>query len=139
MINTPIQPVVPLPPVPPVGEKTIKEKLVALSEKFKTLSKNMKFLVIAGGVLVVLLILLTIVSLARGGRKQQVVKATPTPVAVASSPIPKYEIVNPSKYATDSGVLKIEGDVDSLNSEMNSVDLRSSDLRIPDLDMSIKF
>lgn len=124
----------------PSTKKSFKELLSGLRDKYKTLPKNMKLLVIMGGVFAVSLLLLLVAAVAKKGNTANIV-ATPTPIAspTSSSPIPQYVITNPSRYATDSGILKIEGDVDSLSKDMDAADLRSSDLRVPELDMNVKF
>lgn len=111
-----------------------------LMEKFKSAPKNVKLLVVVVTVFVFLILILLIAAVLTGSMNQTgTVAPTATPAPVSSSPLPQVEITNPSKYATDSGVLKIEADVDSLSKEMDSVDLRQSTLRVPALDFDIKF
>lgn len=117
-----------------------KEMFVGLLGKFKAAPKNIKMLVIVVVVFVFLVLMLLLAALVTGGGGGKVAEApVATPTAAPSSPLPQVEISNPSRYATDSGVLKIESDVDGLSKEMDSVDLRQSNLRVPSLDFNVKF
>lgn len=138
---TPAAVPVPAPPQPPVVEEKPAGPLHGLWERYKAAPKNIKLLITVGLVFFVLVFLLLVAALVKnmagGGVKTDVPIATPT--AAPSAPLTQVEISNPSRYATDSGILKIESDVDSLSKEMNSVDLRQSNLRVPSLDFNIKF
>lgn len=134
-------PVLNVPQNPPVSgqKKTPKDILKGLVDKYKSASKNVKLLVIVGVVFLFSLLLLFIAALAKGGNSQVQQAPTGTAAPVSGSPLPQVEISNPSQYATDSGVLKIESDVDNISKEMDSVDLRQSNLRVPSLDFDVKF
>lgn len=122
------------------GKKSFKDMWGNLMTKYKSSSKNVKLLVIVGIVFVFSLFLLLVTALAKGGKGGTVnVAPVATTVPVSGSPLPQVEISNPSRYATDSAVLKIESDVDNLSKEMDAVDLRQSNLRVPTLDFNIKF
>lgn len=118
------------------GFKNVLSNLMA---KFKAAPKNVKLLVIVVLVFVFSIILLLIAALATKGRSGQKVETVATPTPASESQLLQVEISNPSRYATDSGVLKIESDADNLSKEMDSVDLRQSNLRVPSLDFDIKF
>ncbi len=64
---------------------------------------------------------------------------TPTPVTLAPTPTPPEEIKNPSRYATDSGVLKIQSDIEALDKDLNSVDLKENFLRPPAIQFDESF
>lgn len=55
-----------------------------------------------------------------------------TPAVVVATPIP-------SKYATDAGILKIEADIQVLETEMGQVELDETNLRPRPLDFNINF
>ncbi len=134
-------PAAPVPtPEPPVQGKPVSGAR-GLIERYKAAPKNIKLLITVGliffGLIFLLLVAALVKNMAGGGAKTALPIATPT--AAPSTPLTQVEISNPSRYATDSGILKIESDVDSLSKEMNSVDLRQSNLRVPSLDFNIKF
>lgn len=132
----------PQTPVPGglIGKKSVREIAKSLIEKYKSSSKNVKLLVIVGIVFLFSILLLLIATLAKNGKSVEVAPTpSPTPTVTSGSPLPEIAISNPSRYASDSGILKIETDVDNLSKEMNSVDLRQSNLRVPTLDFNIKF
>lgn len=159
--QVPVEPQVPAQPVqapvpnesgqqqatPPVQQepsvstkKNFKSMFGDLSDKFKKAPKNIKLLVIVVTLFVLSIILLLIAALVTGGKKAAKTEApVATPTAAPGSPLLEVEISNPSRYATDSGILKIESDVDNLSKEMDSVDLRQSNLRVPNLDFNVKF
>lgn len=58
---------------------------------------------------------------------------TPSPTVEANRQI------NPSQYADDEALLKIEDEVKQLNEDLNSSDLREVQLRIPTLDFEVGF
>jgi len=135
--------------------KSLKERIkIALSKKQEAVptatgaaqastpigaNKNTRLLIIVGVVFIFAVILLIIASIVKGLRDKGVMapgKATPVPV---TGTIPDTSVSNPSKYATDEGVLKIEAALKKLDSDLNSADLRESNLRLPDLDFDVKF
>lgn len=130
-----------VPPVAPMPSAPIKMNVKALTEKYNALPKNTKLLIAVVGITFAIIIVLLIVGVVvKGlGSGRSVVSPTATPSALPVATNVPVEISNPSKYATDSGVLKIESDVDNLTRDMSAVDLKESDLRIPTLDMNVKF
>ncbi|MEK7497790.1 MAG: hypothetical protein AAB656_02640 [Patescibacteria group bacterium] len=131
----------------------MQNQITADIEKFKifirTLIERVKLtfskqapvrILIIVGVIFILTVIFLIVGLIVGSMKKGGLvapgKATPTPV---SSAIPESSVSNPSKYATDSGILKIEETIRKLDSDLNSADLRESVLRPPVLDFDVKF
>ncbi len=126
---------------PVAPKQSVKLNMAGLLEKYKTLPKNTKLLVVVLGIFVSLIVLLLVAGIIKtvidGGGRMAVV-STPAPLPSAQ-PQPEVEITNPSRYATGSGVLKIEGDIDTLTKDMGAVDLRENNLRVPTLDFDIKF
>ncbi|MGD0523138.1 MAG: hypothetical protein ABSA43_01100 [Candidatus Microgenomates bacterium] len=121
----------------------IKERIVFYWLKIKEYywalsSRTRKLLVIAGGVLGFLLVLLLVASIVKSSLNQPVVKVVlPTPV-ITALPTP-VELTNPSRYATDSAVLKLEGNLKDNETNLNNVDIKESDLYPPQLDFNINF
>jgi hypothetical protein len=108
-----------------------------LKDKFNKLPKNTKTMIIIATSLFIILFLLLILSLMFGKRKTTVT-VTPTPVSISVTPGPDV-ILNASRYATDSGVLKIETDLKEFTSQLNGSDVKQSDLTVPNIDFNINF
>ncbi len=108
-----------------------------LKLKFNVLPKNTKILVITIAVLFLIIFLLSIL-VALFGKKQTVVIATPTPSSISVTPAPNV-ILNASRYATDSGVLKIESDLNNIQKQLESTDVKQTDLTLPNIDFNINF
>ncbi len=123
-------------PIPP---KPVKAKLDfnSLKEKFNKLPKTTKIMAIVVAVLFLIMFVLAILSV-MFGKKQTVVTITPSPSPVSVTPIPNV-ILNASRYATDSGVLKIETDLNSFQQQLDASDVKQSDLNIPNVDYNINF
>lgn len=139
-INTTQQvPVVETPPVPVVPPASSKMNLFFenLKTKFNSFSKRTKILVIGIGALFLVILLLSIL-VGLLGKKKVASQATPSSTPIAETPIPNV-ILNASRYATDSGVLKIESDLQSLGKQLDSLDVKQSDLSLPNLDFKIDF
>lgn len=132
--------------------KDLKEKIkLTLSKKQTTATtapgavpapvssnKNTRILIIVGVIFIIAVILLIVASIIKGLRTGSVApqeKATPLPATT----IPESSVSNPSRYATDEVVLKIEALIKKLAGDLNSADLRETNLRLPDLDFDIKF
>jgi hypothetical protein len=102
--------------------------------------KYRKILIIVAGafaLLVILMILLSLI-LALGKKTTKLVKkATPVPV-VQTTFLPEA-ISNPSRYATDAGVLKIETDLTVIGKELDGLSVNEVDLLPVRLDFSIDF
>ena len=140
-------PVIP-PTNPPIPAKSpindVRAKLLDLKEKgmvrYKALPPMQQKMALAAGVLLgIMIVLFILAALFAPKRTKVVVEATPTP-AGTSVPFPTTQaITNPSRYATDSGVLKIESDVKTLEGQLNQIDIKQSDLNLPDLDWNVNF
>lgn len=130
---TPQQPVA--PPQPP--QKKIPAVVENLKTRFMALPKNVKTMVlIAAGLFLIIFILLVLVMLF--GKRTKTPTLAPTPTPISASPTPQV-ILNASRYATDSGVLKIEADLNNIQKQLDQTDVKQSDLKIPDMDFNINF
>jgi hypothetical protein len=143
MENQNIQPsqIPPAEPQMAVDAKNFKNKLKTLNKdiktKFESLPKQKQTLVIAGGILIsILIVLLLLVALF--GKKPTAVVITPTPSPLSVTPGPAVTL-NASKYATDSGVLSIEGDLNNFRKQLDTEDVKHTDLITPNMDFNINF
>lgn len=105
-------------------------KSTNFSSAFKDAFSKYKTLILALIAFFVLLIGLG-VSFSILGKRMKKAVATPIPAVTTPSPTPSEEIKNPSRYATDSAVLKIQSDIEALDKDLNSVDLKENFLRPP--------
>lgn len=98
-----------------------------------------KILKITGIVFTSLVVLLLVLSLAFSLKKQtqQKKKVTPTPVPQMTA-MPEV-IANPSRYATDSAILKIEQDLVGIGRDLDSLQVNEVNLLPPRLDFEINF
>lgn len=128
------------PPVPQVevDAKNFKNKIKELKIKYDNLPKNSKLLITVGAVvfIIIFILLILVAAFAPKRGKTPVLTASPTPVAV--TPAPEI-ILNASKYATDSGVLKIESDLNDFQKQLEGTDVRQSDLSVPNMDFNVNF
>ncbi|HEX6976782.1 MAG TPA: hypothetical protein VF185_00280 [Patescibacteria group bacterium] len=110
------------------------------SNKFSAFTPSQKRLLkVGGGVFAFAIVLLLLASIIKS-IKPQAPKATPTPTPQASTPLPTpVGIGIPSRYATDSAVLKIDEDVKSLQTKLEATDLEESNLRPPDINFFVSF
>lgn len=122
---------------PPNSPKTGNAQFGKLMSKFNSYSKNTKILIIALVVTFFSLFLLTIVS-SLFVKKTVPPLPTPTPVPPSVSPEPNV-VLNASRYATDSGVLKMESDFNDFQKQLDASDVKQTDLSIPNLDFNINF
>lgn len=71
------------------------------------------------------------------------IKVSPTPAPIIlNSPLPSPAneiITNPSRYATDSGVLELEKRIKDLDENLGKVDLREPGINPPTLNFDIYF
>lgn len=101
-------------------------------------AKTQKLLIAAGGMLGFLLVMLIIASVVKSVSHRPVGNVVlPTP-AVTVLPTP-VELLSPSRYATDSAVLKLEGNLKDNETKLNNLDIKESDLYSPQLDFDINF
>ena len=98
-----------------------------------------KILRILGIVFAGLLFLMTVLSIVLNLKGKAPVEIKPTPVA-SFAPLPSGEVItNPSRYATDSGVIKIEGDLSGVEKELDNLQVSEVNLLPPRLDFDINF
>jgi len=86
-------------------------------------------------VLMILLLLTTVIKPSAVKPDQKTPLTTPI-ATIADDPKP---IINPSNYANDEEVLKLETELKKLEKDLIDVDLRESSLNPPNLDMKIVF
>jgi hypothetical protein len=101
-----------------------------------------KVLKVAGITLGLLFFLLIIFSVVAGISKKRttVVKnVVPSMVPRVATSSPEEKILNPSRYATDSAILKIEEDLKSVEKELNDLEINEVNLLPPRLDFEINF
>ncbi|MGB9706911.1 MAG: hypothetical protein ACPLXP_02460 [Microgenomates group bacterium] len=112
----------------PTWEGQVGEKVPPISKK----------LFIFGGVFLGILLVMILLRLFFRGLPQQLpppAQPTPTPTP---TPFLSEEITNPSFYATDSAVLKIEEDLKKIDRDLESTELKESNLNPPVLDWEIR-
>ena len=144
-----VQPVSPTPvpastPSPEVKQEVVEPKVIrgnrlkALWDSFTPGRK--KLITIIGIIFIAIIVLLYISSLIvnKNGLPKSQVNLKPSPSGVSVTPVPEV-IVNPSKYATDSGVLAIEADLKKAESDLNIVEINEIKLTPPNLYFDINF
>lgn len=140
-----VQAPTPAPTPAPEIKKEVVEPKVVQGNKLKAFwdgfSPNRKKLVtIIGIVFIILIVLLFLSSLMV--KKNSLPKSNPTvkpsPSGVSITPAPEV-IVNPSRYATDSGVLSIEADLKKAEGDLNAVEINEVKLTPPNLYFDINF
>lgn len=138
-----LRPVAPIPvpsPVPEVVEPKVVQgnKLKAFWDGFSP--RNKKLVKVVGIVFAVIIFLLLISSLLTKKVSQPKTQATakPTPGGVYVNPAPEV-IISPSRYATDSGILAIEGDLKKTESDLNASEINDIKLTPPNLYFDINF
>lgn len=97
--------------------------------------KPSKKIIIIASVIFVVVVLGTVLFAVMSSRPNptQAPSPSPSPVVVATpSPIP-------SRYATDSGVLKIEADTNALDKELSEVDIDEDNLKPRALKWDVNF
>lgn len=110
--------------------------------KFNSLTKNLsprnkKFLAYALIVLVGFIFLVLVLAILAAGSKRRTqtpTRPTPTPISGNFTPIE-----NPSRYASDEGVLSIETKIKDIDSQIQDTDLANSTLQPPELDFAVEF
>lgn len=131
------------PQVPPAQQMGQPAQMVPqkpidrLKAKFSSLPKNTRIIVVAIAALFLIILLLSVL-VSLFGKGRGTILATPSPSPISESPIPNV-ILNASRYATDSGVLKIESDLQDLGKQLDASDVKQSSLKLPNLDFNINF
>lgn len=119
-------------------ESILPQEEPAKEKKFLTLGKlkiKAKTAFLLGGGLFIALILLVILAnfLSKTSKPSPPPAPTPTPTPF------EEKIASPSAYATDSAILRIEGELEILEEKLLSTDLRETALNPPVLDMDVNF
>ena len=121
-------------------EKSLKqnfENITSVREKTKV---SKKFLILFSSVFASTLVILLTIAIILGFKQPQIKplekekNITPTPRQQVTQ-----EISNPSSYATDSAILKIEQDLKEIDKQLQETDLKEASLNPPLLDMDIEF
>lgn len=102
------------------------------------LRKVFKIAGIAIGFLLFSLIIFSTVVRISKKQTPAAINVVPSEVPQATS-FPEEKIFNPSRYATDSAILKIEEDLKSVEKELNDLEVNEVDLLPPRLDFEINF
>lgn len=110
------------------------------SSKFEAFPpQQQRLLKIAGGILLFAIVALILGSVVKSVRFSKPV-STPVPTPNVQTPLPTPQgIGNPSIYATDSGVLKIESDIKVLENKLSGTDLDENNLKPPDINFYVNF
>ena len=140
--NTPQPPAsteipIPMKPQADLSKDKVKVFVENLKTKFNALPKNTRTMVVVAGVLFGIIFILLILSILFGKKKNTAPVSTPTPAVVSVTPGPV--VITESRYATDSGVLKIESDLNGFAAQLNSTNVKQTDLNVPNLDFNISF
>lgn len=136
-------PVAPSSVVPPIVEQPVAPPPPAVSARSKFSFPNpkdilgkvtKKQIIMLSTFFIVFVILLVLGIIFRDKIQNIVPLPSPTPTAT-----PVVATPTPSRYATDSGVLKIEADINTLDGELSGVDLEESNIKPRPLDFDINF
>ena len=128
-----------VPPEIPMDKPANKPSLnpKKIVEMYNSLPKITKLMVkIAIGLFGIMFIVMILAALF--SKKSSVIIATPTPSPISATPGPQV-ILNASRYATDSGVLKIESDLNNFQKQLETTDIKQTDLNLPNMDFNINF
>lgn len=101
-------------------------------------ARNRKIILIVVGVFIFLFLLLVILGVLTNMQRRNGQTDMPTPTPAQTTPV-EEDIVNPSRYATDAAILKIEGDIEVLDKRMGEEKVRQEDLNLPQLDFEVSF
>ena len=104
--------------------------------KFLKGNKALMFALIVFIILVVFLVAAALFKSLSLPGKPVISLSPPTPVAIFVSPSPE-SATNPSRYATDSGVLDLEKKILELDKNMSATEIRESTLTPPALDFDV--
>src|SRR5258708_35118193 len=136
-VQNPVSEIKTLPIQNPAPEVVVTKPIERIKEAINNLPPAQRKMAVIAAILFGVVFILLLLSLLFGKKpRTPVLLPTPTPISV--SPTPEI-ILNASKYATDAGVLKIEADLKNIQNQLNSTDIRQSDLSLPNLDYNINF
>ncbi len=131
------------PPTPPImgGETSLgklKNLLASAKERLQADPKLKRVLVLTGagfGIIILLLVLAIGLKSIGGKIGSSMLAPSASPVSTQTP----FQILNPSRYATDSGVLAIDASIKKVNQEMGTLTVPEYNLRLPSLDFDINF
>lgn len=96
-----------------------------------------RLLISLGGIVFILFVLMLVFGSNGAGRRLPYFN-TPTPIPTESTPTPMVlPISSPSAYATDSAILNIEKNIESLENSLAHTELKEGNLQPPPLDWNI--
>ncbi len=111
-----------------------------ISNKFNAFTPSQQRLIKIGGGIFAFAIVLLIVGSIIKSLKPAKPSSTPIPTPAALPPLPTPAGIGiPSRYATDSAVLKIDADVKSLQTKLEGTDLDESNLKPPTINFFVSF
>jgi hypothetical protein len=117
--------------------KPLIEKIIAKCKSQNSKLQKGPSLIKGGIILVIIFLALLLVATTFGPKRK--------PTTILPSPIPPpadrstEEINQPSVYATDEAVLKIENNLKELEQKLQTEDLKETGLNPPVLDFEVKF
>lgn len=112
------------------------EKSAVEKPSFSLSAKTKKIILAASGVLFFLL-LLALVIIGQAGKtssQRKIPIVTPPYFIVTATPAPQ-----PTKWASDSGVLKVKNDLSDLGKNLTDIDLSEPMLGLPNIDLHVTF
>lgn len=112
------------------------EKIGVEKPSFHLTDKQKKIIVGGVGLLFFLLLLLLVVVSQTGTKtvKKKIPIVTPPYFVVTSTPTPP-----PTKWASDSGILKVKKDLSDLGKSLTDIDLSEPMLGLPNIDLAVTF
>lgn len=146
--NTPQTPPTPTPPIgstPPIATppKISDDHMVAAAKPnflagamSGANGKMIKFALIGLGIFTVILFILGILAVVFKAKIRLPLVALPT---ASPTPLPPVATPTPSKYATESAVIKIQEDMNALDQDLNKVELDESNIKPKPLDFDVVF
>jgi len=138
--QNPTVPVSPTPQGSPIEKPMpgIRQKIVKILTFFNQLPPRSKKIILVVSAVFVILIILIFVLAAVSSRRQ--IKEVPAPTSTPTGFTPlESEITNPSRYATDAGVLKIETDLKNFDTRVSQEKVAEESLKLPQLDFNVTF
>ncbi len=130
------EPTLPVVEEPP--KLSLREKVAQRFGFLKRLpERSRKIILIAGAIFVILIIFIFVLAAVNSRRRVGEMPAS-TPIPAGFTPL-ESEITNPSRYASDAGVLKIEADLKDFETKVSQEKAAEEDLKLPQLDFNVAF
>ncbi len=132
---------IPPAPVQPKLQQALEKIKSQISLRFSAFTPSQKRLLkIGGGVFAFAIVFLILAGIVKSMRPAPTPPPAGGPTPAVSTPLPTPAgIGNPSRYATDSAVLKIDDDVKNLQAKLEGTNLDESNLRPPDINFFVSF